>query len=479
MRERNKYLKEQKLHEQVTGDGITFLGNYKEYDLYRATTYAGLNTFLNDDGDPIGYMIQNETTFNSHINDIMHFYVITKNSNDKVVYGILSNAGNKNIHVRDLGDINWNLTFEDCFDVSVTEIDSNIFKLINWYIDTPLVGNNLNNNFISDLNESNCLIRYIPELNAESINITIPSEFTKIGDKAFSDCEVNTIVNIPATVVEFSNSAFWHNTDIEFKVNFEISSEEAPEGDWIDLINDSDITWEYNSSPEQTQARQAARIEALKNQIISNLNNLIDNIPDPINPSNECKQEIDNAINYLNSLNQTQSELVPDELRTLINNKLNEFNVIKRDEEQRKVATTFKYKIYKKNEIEITFINPKRFKFDDSYYYEIEIPDEIEGKPVTRIAPYAFVVKNLWKTGYEGSTCYLKLTGGRNLKFISANSFNVYMTWEFYNSLTRLTRNTYVFVNGLDYTNTDDNTVKSKNWFKYITEPEIVASEQD
>lgn len=372
-----KYLKESKLNEQLRVDGLTFLGKGYGYELYNATSFQGAQALTVGETEQLageGYT-SSESTFNAHINDTLKLYFFVREGTNHVFMGCLSDSNLKTLSIidRDLV-LKINFMFQNV--EGGAEIDDEILPL---YLLPNLRYEGHDGLLIS---ENKVLGNYKGLIDPDHTPTEVVLEnISEIKQKAFKDYPIPNVV-IEGNVERMRSGAFTGYTGT-IKCAAETFEETGWPSDWAD--RDARIVWGIHLTPEEI----ARRLQAAKDLAKATLNDYAK--PEDYREAEqqrlaEIMRDANTAIDACEIPADTHTEV--EKAKELINDLKTKEQYEAEEAERRRIelqaAETLSVLRYKQNGNEITILGckPGREKLD--------IPSEINGKPVTTIGPFAF-----------------------------------------------------------------------------------------
>lgn len=321
-----------KLLEAVNIPDAQFIGSHHGFDLFDVRTYEAAQAFETENHQPAGAAYtQSEQTFNSNINDNLRLYFFTREDTNVVVAGVIKSDTTRSTITFE-GHDGANIALECNFEYESVNRNNNVIpvdlKLPLFLIPQVSVQDDFNDGLIIINHEIKALLPHLSE-NTE-IDLVVPEFVTSIASNAFN--YGLPVGNITIDITHTSQMSPYAMNGVT--QNIFVNAFEKPE-DWDNLWNSGkeDITrFGANMSDEERAAYQ--------------------------------QQQEDRAREEQERLNREREEAERAE----------------REAAERE-ARKLRYKEEGKN-ITIKGTIPG--------VSEINIPEEINGKPVTKIESYAF-----------------------------------------------------------------------------------------
>lgn len=378
-----KYLKEGKLKlkEELHVEGLQFLGNAYGFDVYRATTYDGAQALVVGNTNQLAGegFVNSQDTFNAHINEEVRLYFFVRENTNHVFMGCISGQGRHNLVIQETNlNISTNYLFQN--------ITGDHVVLENAIIPLFLIPEFEYNGHDGIIIQDNDILGTYAGL-IDPQNIPEQVELSNINDiktNAFKHYPV-PVVTLGENISHIKSNAFFDYRGT-IRCAAESPSDGATEG-WQDNWNGNceSIVWGINLSPEEI----ARRLQAAKDSAKSTLN-------DYAKPENyrEAEQQrlaeiMRDAIIAIDACEiPADTSIEVEKTKELINDLKTKEQYEAEEAERRRIelqaAETLNVLRYKQNGNEITILGckPGREKLD--------IPSEINGKPVTTIGPFAF-----------------------------------------------------------------------------------------
>lgn len=353
------------LLEAIGVEGAELIGTAKGYDLFDIRTYEAAQRFVIENSRrPAGETyVQNEATFNEHINDTQHLYFfVRENTNEVYAAAVKSNSTSSDIIItgqKNDATIHVNFLFETNGQTGARKI----FPL--FLIPNIQVNNTIDNMLVVD----NVLLAVLPQLTAaEGIDLDLSNtpQITSIASTAlYFNQHINSLT-IGDNIQRLGSNGMFDNVD-RVLIDWLEKPAEWPDN-WDDGYDESKITYIHadeieNIRNEKERAAELARQQALEAE----------------------RQRIE------------QERLRAEQAAELAR--------IAAEQKKQEMVSNIRYKKIGK---EITIFGVKL-----SYTGVLDIPETIEGLPVTKIAPYAF---------YQSANIS-NITLPRTIKEIGAGAF--------------------------------------------------------
>ena len=369
LRKRINESADRNLVEAVQVDGADFIGNANGYDLFQVRTWQAATEFVRagTEYSAAECWIHNEATFTQHIdNERVKFFLLAREDTNEVVMGILTGIGQDSFLVKPFDTrikLN-NFSIESGTENPAREIPANFVGVAPLFLLPDFSYSGENGMSIED---GVLTGTYAGLVEAVPQAITIPDNVTTIKTNAFTNFPAAT-VTIGTQVVNMEPNAFR-----DFGGHIEVEFESLEEAGWpADWTNSTDVLWGSNLTPEERAARAAAAEEARR----------------------RAEQERQEA-----------------EARRI------EAERIAAEQAYQAMLNSIRYRVQGN---EVIILGAKRG------VNELEIPETIEGKPVTKIAPFAFfdnrtltkvdlpnTIKEIGKAAFAGCSS-LSLTYPKN-----------------------------------------------------------------
>lgn len=178
-----------KLLEAVNIPNAAFIGNQKGFDLFDVRTYEAAQQFQTEDGAAAGAAYtQSEDTFNSNINETLKLYFFTREDTNTVVAAVLKGPNTRST-IKFTGFNGNNIDLECNFEFESVSRPANT---ISSDLKIPLnliPGISVQDSFFDDglIIIANQICALLPQLSAnEQIDLIVPDFVTRIGADAFN-----------------------------------------------------------------------------------------------------------------------------------------------------------------------------------------------------------------------------------------------------------------------------------------------------
>ena len=251
-----KLFKSKKLNEQLNIDGAEFIGSAFGFELYRILTYAAAQQFTTESGGeqtPAGQVYtQNEDTFNRHINDTVRLYFFVKENQPEVETAAIS-TGHSELVVSGTGCAVKVRNYS--FEgAGNSQVPLNPDNMLPLYLLPDIQYNGENGLIITD---GNLIGTYNGLIDPNNIpeEVIIPESVTAITkSNSFKDYAVGKVV-IENTVQAIASNAFKGYRGI-----IKCAAEDADQVNWSSNWNGDceNIVWGIHLSPEEVAAREEA-----------------------------------------------------------------------------------------------------------------------------------------------------------------------------------------------------------------------------
>lgn len=327
----------QKLIEAINVPGAELIGTAKGYDLFNIRTYEAAQQFVveNTRNEAGAAYVQNENTFNTNINENQQLYFFVMENTNHVYAGVVKSATtNSDI---DIAGQNGNTTIHANFLFEANHTTTLSRNLPLFLIPGIVIANRQENLIVEN---GDTLVAVLPQLTPEAIiNLDLTtSEITHINHNAFSfNQAINTLI-LGDNIISLGSGNVFDNVE-----HIIITWREKP-ADWPENWSAGyEDKIEYTQAEEIELARQQAEAEARQ----------------------QAEREAEEA--------RIRAEQEAEAARQRL------------EQDKREAIANLRYKKEGKG---ITILGVKR-----SFSGKVVIPQEIDGSPVTKIAPFAFYHK--------------------------------------------------------------------------------------
>lgn len=341
--------------------------NVNGFDLFRIRTWAAAQSFVVDNSETLAgeYWTHNENIFNSNINDQQLLYFFAHADSNRVIAAVVFDNGSHRLILQDGGvNITGNFDFESCNDHhNNVPVNLPLFAIPDAHLSYNNIEIDQNNGYILSRDRtligisSSCApVTHIDLLDTNMSNIEAIDEYAlKYG------VSVDSII-----VGDTLNMGLSANFFRRYKGEILVTADEKPESwpdDWCSG-NEDHVHWSFGKSEEEIAQIQAARQEREETE----------------------KRERE----------ETEARRLAAE----------EEERRQKEEQERLAAEREARKIrYKVEGNEVTILGTRRG------VDKLEIPSEIEGKPVTKIAPFAFYDSEIKNISNDSTSSNLREIG--------------------------------------------------------------------
>jgi len=400
------------LKEAIQVEGAEHIGSDKGIDLFRINSYEAAQQFIcHENNSAAGQkFIQSEDTFNNHAapgGDHTLYFFTYENTNE-VIAAMLSNQS-WTIQLSNNMRFELNYAYEDFNARTNYNLDSQYKIPLHLLPGISISDYEFNN--VGFIYQGHTLYAFVDEFYNDtaynSTQVVIPEFITTICADAISEAisplnVINEIV-IPENVITIESEAIKDVNNISILRN----QDDIPETFCDNWFIGTDVNLTFLDGELSEEEREQIRQER-NNNLLNSYREEIDSLNSDIlnfdlhtyseySKSNldEINSRIDSLVDRFNGLPAMVKTLLKNnnsELKTNLENIIEdrnkwiqEYNDYIEEQKQIAIRNKFKYK-EEKNHIVITGSNYSK----NAIVEELIIPEEINGKPVTKIAPYAF-----------------------------------------------------------------------------------------